>query len=343
MVSKICDENQISNRSWVIDYTIIMQSIYYSPRGYWKGRAAIDKLANAANVKRSTSAAWLARQAIWQIYLPPPKRIEYAHFDVNVPNEVYQADILFLPHDRIRKATFKYALTVVDVASRYKEAEPLSTKTATEVASAFERIYRRGSIQGGLRWPQLLQVDPGKEFLGAVSSLMKRHNVTIRRGHTEIHRDQAIVERFNRTLAERLFGYQYAKEFIQDTRSREWVARLPSVIATLNNEVTRTTAMKPINAITKKYIPIQHNIPPHPILGNVIVRYLYERGELEGGKKRATDPIWSITTHKISSITRSTGRPPIYRLDSTAPQRGFTREQLQVIPEDTQLPPRSLN
>ena len=169
--------------------------------------------------------------------------------------------------------------------------EPLSTKTATKVASAFKRMYRRGLGQGGLRWPQLLHVDPGKEFLGAVSSLMKQHNVKIRQGHAEIYRDQAIVERFNRTLAERLFGYQYAKECIQttsgDTRSHEWFARLPSVIDELNNEVTRTTGMKPINAITRKYIPIQHNVPPHPILGNVIVRYLYKPGKHEGGMKRA--------------------------------------------------------
>ncbi len=234
-------------------------------------------------------------------------------------------------------------MTVVDVASRYKEAEPLSTKTAYEVASAFERIYQRGS----LRWPQLLQVDPGKEFLGAVSLLMKKHSVKIRRGHTEIHRDQAIVERFNRTLAERLFGYQYAKEISTKSgeRSREWVARLPSVISALNNEITRATSMKPSNAITKKNIPRSNKYgqrSQQPVLGNVIVRYLYEPGELEGGKRRATDPIWSVTAHTISSVVRSTGRPAIYRLDSTAPQRGFVREQLQVIPADTQLPPRSL-
>ena len=80
---------------------------------------------------------------------------------------------------------------------------------------------------------------------------MKHHNVNIRQGHTAIHRDQAIVERFNRTLAERLFGYQYAREFIQDKRSREWVKRLPSVINALNNEITRTINIKPNNAIKK--------------------------------------------------------------------------------------------
>ena len=79
------------------------------------------------------------------------------------------------------------------------------------------------------------------------------------------------------------------------------------------------------------------------------MRYLYEPGELEGGVARATDPIWSVTTHKISTITRSENskgistRSAIYKLDSTAPQRSFTREQLQVIPDDTQLPPKNLN
>ncbi len=319
-----------------------MESIYYSPKGYWRGKAAISKLANAAKVKKSTAEDWLSKQAIWQIYLPPPKQINYSHFDVTVPNEVHQADLLFLPHDH----GYKYALTVVDIASRFKQAEPLKTKSASEVASAFERIYRRGP----LKWPNLLQVDPGKEFQGAVLSTMKTHNVTIRRGHTALHRDQAIVERFNRTLAERLFGYQYAKEFIQEKRSREWVKRLPSVVAALNNEITRTINMKPNIAIKKKYIPEQpQRVSTQPLLGDVTVRYLYEPGELEGGKRRATDPIWSVTTHKISTITRSENskgisrRPPIYRLDSTAPQRGFTREQLQVIPDDTQLPPHGLN
>ena len=49
-------------------------------------------------------------------------------------NEVHQADLHFLPHDRLPRGclrsrkTYKYALTVLDVASRYKEAEPLTTK-----------------------------------------------------------------------------------------------------------------------------------------------------------------------------------------------------------------------
>ena len=46
---------------------------------------------------------------------------------------------------------------------------------------------------------------------------MEKHNTFIRRGRVEIHRDQGIVERFNRTLAERLFGHQYTVEILKNS------------------------------------------------------------------------------------------------------------------------------
>ena len=83
--------------------------------------------------------------------------------------------------------------------------------------------------------------------MGAVTKEMEKHKTYIRRGRTEIHRDQAIVECFNRTLAERLFGgHRYAVEMLlpEGKRSTEWVKRLPDVVGALNNEVTRLTGKK---------------------------------------------------------------------------------------------------
>ena len=93
--------------------------------------------------------------------------------------------------------------------------------------------------------------------MGAVSQLLSKNNVEIRRGRVDIHRDQAIVERFNRTLAERLFGRQYGVEMRlpEYKRSTEWVTRLPAVISALNKEVTRLTGQKPVDAIKKKTVP----------------------------------------------------------------------------------------
>jgi len=177
-----------------------LAKIYYSPGGYWKGIAAIKKLAKAANAPEEAAKKWLIRQALWQIYLPAPKRIPWPKFDVPMPNRVHQADLLFLAHDKLPRArkVFKYALTVVDVASRFKEAKPLTSKNSDEVVLAFQKIYKCSPLE----WPEMLQVDPGREFMGAVIKEMDKRKTFIRRGRINIHRDQAIVERFNRTLAE---------------------------------------------------------------------------------------------------------------------------------------------
>ena len=97
--------------------------VYYSPQGYWKGLSAIKKLAEAAKVTEDTAKQWLVKQALWQIHLPAPRYIPHPQIDVSAPNSVLQAD-LFLPHDKLPRdrKVFKYALTVVDIASRYKEA-----------------------------------------------------------------------------------------------------------------------------------------------------------------------------------------------------------------------------
>ena len=68
------------------------------------------------------------------------------------PNTVHQADLLYLQHERVGCRTYKYALTIVDVASRYKEAEPLTDKSAIEDAKALTSIYKRGP----LTWPKLI-------------------------------------------------------------------------------------------------------------------------------------------------------------------------------------------
>ena len=241
-----------------------------------------------------------------------------------VPNEVHQADLLFLPHDRVGRKTFRYALTVVDVASRYKEAEPLATKEAKEVADTLSRIYRRGP----LKWPKLLQVDPGREFMGAVSQLLAKHGVEVRRGRVDTHRDQGIVERFNRTLAERLFGHQYAQEMRLPSgqRSTEWVKLLPAVVAALNGEVTRSTGKKPSHAIKAKTLRRGTQKPSSVVPGRPVgleeqkvpsgvdVLFLYQPGELEGGRRRATDPVWSLEVHRLGRSVTKPGEPVLYYL-----------------------------
>ena len=78
-----------------------LSKIYYSPKGFWKGLSAVKKLSQEAGVSEDKAKLWLMKQVIWQIYLPAPKNIPRPTFDVNYPNAVHQADLLFLPHDKL--------------------------------------------------------------------------------------------------------------------------------------------------------------------------------------------------------------------------------------------------
>ena len=167
------------------------------------------------------------------------------------PNDIHQSDLLSLPHDKFKKKTYKYTLNIVDVASQYKGSYQLTTKNSKEVAQAFQWIYENTPFT----YPKTLMVDDGKEFYGDTTKLMEKHDVMIQRGDPSQHRSQGIVEWFNRTLADRLFSYQYDKELEDPSKSnREWVSRLQSVVSALNNEKTRLIGMKPVDAIKQTLV-----------------------------------------------------------------------------------------
>ena len=320
--------------------------IYYSTNGLYRGYSAVDKLADATKSTKEDAKKWLERQVFYQIYLPAPKKIVRRSYNETEPNAIHQADLLFLPYDKYKRKTYKYALTVIDVASRLKEAEPLTTKNSDEVAAAFERIYKRSK----LKFPKLLQVDSGTEFKGAVSKLFEKHGTQIRRGHPNIHREQCFVESFNRRLAEQIFGKQYAKEILlaarNDTeidRVREWVKDLPLYIAKMNDTVTRMIKMKPNVAVELNIVTqpeVEKNEVQLELKPDSKVRYLYEPGELEGGVRRATDPNWSLTMHDIARII--TGKGPTLYYIHNGPKRSFVREELMVVPSDSSLPPDNI-
>ena len=98
--------------------------IYYSDDGYWRGKSAIRKLSRASGSTKEEAEKWLLKQPLYQIYLPAPKYIPRPNASMSLfakPNDIHQADILYLPHDKFKKKVYKYALNIVDVASRYKD------------------------------------------------------------------------------------------------------------------------------------------------------------------------------------------------------------------------------
>ena len=284
--------------------------------------------------------AWLAKQALWQVYLPRPKRIDYAHFYVSKVNEIHQADLLYLPHDKVYQSTYKYVLNVIDIASGYKASRPLRTKKASEVAEMFADIYKKGP----LKCPEELHVDGGTEFKSQVDKLMGEHDVEVKRVTTKYHHHfTAFVENFNKTLAERLFKIQDAQELNNPTKdSKTWVKHLYKLVTKLNNTKLDRIGMAPTKAVKLDNVTLNMKAYPKedalPVDG--LYRYLYQPGELEGGQqRRATDLVWSWNPVRIDRIVENKEERVLYYLADNAPKRAFVREELMLIPENTEVPP----
>ena len=215
----------------------------------------------------------------------------------------------------------------------------MATKNSKEVAWVFQWIYENTP----LTYPKTLIIDDGKEFSGDMTKLMKKHDVMIQHGDPSQHRWEGIVERFNRTLADRLFSFQYHKELENPSKStREWVSILHNVFSALNNEKTRLIGMKPIDAIKQNLVKQEFSQPVKDYEEKLLdvgtkVGYLYEPGELEGqqynGEKRkrsTSDPIWSVDVYKIKDRYVQKHQPTLYHLDG-GPNRSFVFEELQTI------------
>ena len=92
----------------------------------------------------------------------------------------------------------KYVLAVIDVFSKYGWLIPLKDKTGKSVASALKTIFEE-------RKPEKMWVDKGKEYYDKdVKDLIELYS-------TENEKKSSIVERWIRTMKEKMWKYFSAK------------------------------------------------------------------------------------------------------------------------------------
>ena len=111
----------------------------------------------------------------------------------------------------------KYLLTVLYVFSKYGWIAPLKTKTGVELANALRQIFKE-------RKPEKLWVDKGKEFYNKdVKSLIDIYS-------TENEEKASVVERWNRTLKEKMFKYFSANN------TRKYIDVLDEMVKNYNED-----------------------------------------------------------------------------------------------------------
>ena len=149
---------------------------YYEPDHLWIGGKAIRELHKITSIPKKNVRPWLAKQVLWQVHIPFPKEINHPRYDLTNSNEQHHFDLLCVSHNVFEGNIYKFILTGVDVASKYKVARALRTKKASEVLFVLEAIYKRHSV---FKYPKVFQYDNGCEFKSDVTKVIEKHNLNI--------------------------------------------------------------------------------------------------------------------------------------------------------------------
>ena len=125
-------------------------------------------------------------------------------------DDQWQSDLIETQNIAKENKGIRYLLTVIDILSKYAWVQPLKDKKGPTVVKAFDHILKEG------RKPLKLQTDKGKEFYNKdMTEWLKKNN--IKHFSTGGDAKAAVVERFNRTLKERMYRYFTAANTLKFT------------------------------------------------------------------------------------------------------------------------------
>lgn len=214
----------------------------------------------------------------------------------------------------------KYILTCIDLFSRTARAEPLKSKSAKDVTEALKILFKDTT-------PIKFQTDLGKEFYNSsVSSLLTKLNIN----HYSVYSQYkaAHVERFNRTLRERL-----AKIFTKQG-NKKWVSVLQSVINSYNHSKHRALGMSPVDVTRENESDIwfkENNLKsskPKYSVGDYV-----RISKIKSTFIKNFDQNWSEEVFQISSISDS-DVPVMYSIKDLEGEQlkgKFYELELQVV------------
>jgi hypothetical protein len=128
---------------------------------------------------------------------------------------------------------FRYLLTVIDIFSKFAWVLPLKSKTSKEMINAFHKLVEK-------RKPKKLWTDAGKEFINkSFKEFLSKNEIEIYQTFNE--GKAVVIERFNRTLKEKMWRY------FTETNSNKYLDILPKLISDYNNTIHATIKMTPVD------------------------------------------------------------------------------------------------
>ena len=216
----------------------ISKKVYYDVKqpGSLGGVAA---LARATKQKKDVVRKWLSFEDTYTLHKPARRKFLRRRTIVGGIDHQWQADLIDMQKLKKNNDGHVFLLTCIDVLSKYAWVVPLKDKTGSSMVKAFRQIFSEG------RKPLKLQTDKGSEFKNRlVQKLLREFNVDFFTTENEEIK-ASVVERFNRTLKEKLWRY------FTKTNSSRYLNVLPDVVRVYNHTFHRSIQRTPVEVNTK--------------------------------------------------------------------------------------------
>lgn len=195
---------------------------------FYKAIKISNSKLNVSDIKKA-----LEKQKTYSLHKPIRKNFPRSQVIVSSIDDTWQIDLVDMAKIAKENKGYRYILTVIDVLSKFAWAVPVKNKDQYSITQAFETILKSSN-----RVPERIQADQGKEFYNkSFKNLLTKHNITLY--STYSHLKASIVERFNRTLKQkmwRMFTLQNNHKFLDN---------LQKLIDSYNNTFHRSIKTKP--------------------------------------------------------------------------------------------------
>ena len=154
-------------------------------------------------------------------------------------DEIWAADLVEMQKYSKWNKGFKYLLMVIDTFSKYGWIIPLKDKKTESVSLAFDHIFKKSK-----RKPEKLWTDKGSEFISKhFKDFLKKNNIMLY--HTQNEEKSSVVERWNRTMKNRMW-----KMFSANNNTVYW-DKLDKLVDDYNNRKHSSIKMSPTEASKK--------------------------------------------------------------------------------------------
>ncbi len=215
-----------------------LHNLYYAagdPGSY----GGINRLHNRAKelgipATRKQVEAFLTNQLAYSIHKPARHKFTRNHTYTSDIDKQWQADLADMQTLADQNDGNRYILTCIDILSRFAWAIPIKSKSGKDVLSGIKRLFK----QAKPRKPKLFQTDKGTEFFNVeVTGFLRENNIAQFASNSD--KKAAIVERFNRTLKNRIYAY------FTSNNTKRYVDILGDIVDAYNNTQHRSIRMRP--------------------------------------------------------------------------------------------------